>query len=184
MTEEQKPAPRKHQSTYDWMQSIVFTFLLVLCLLTFVGGPIGVQQQSMMPTLHDGDRMIVRSLFYTPDYGDIIIFSRRDFEGGQAVVKRVIGLAGDVIDINGETGTVYRNGEALQEHFTNTPTNMVGTVSYPFFVPEGHVFVLGDNRNGSMDSRHIEIGAVDEREILGRVVGVVLPFNRARLFWR
>ena len=182
MTEENKAQAVKYQGLYDWMQSIVVTFLLVLFLLTFVGRTMGVRQSSMMPTLHDGDRMIVRSIFYTADYGDIIIFSQQTFEDGAALVKRVIALAGDVVDINTQTGTVYVNGEALFEPFTSGPSTRPVTTSFPYTVPEGHVFVLGDNRNGSTDSRDVEIGSVDQREIIGQVVAVVAPFSRARLF--
>jgi len=165
------------------MQSIVLTFLAFLFVLTFVGKMIGVQQDSMTPTLLDGDRMIVRSVLYTPRRGDMIIFSKQNFEDGAALVKRVVALSGDVVDINTDTGVVYVNGLPQHEPFTNTPTNDPGDIRYPFTVPEGHVFVLGDNRNGSRDSRHSEIGSVDEREILGQVMAVILPLSRAELFW-
>ena len=167
---------------YLWMQSFVIMLLLVLGFLTFVGGPIGVQNISMMPTLAEHDRMIVRNLLYTPDRGDIIVFSRHDFEDGAALVKRVIGLEGDVIDIDTISGLVYVNGIALYEPYVNDLTRRLGSVHFPFTVPAGHVFVLGDNRNNSLDSRDIDIGAIDEREIIGQVVAVVLPLNRARLF--
>lgn len=122
--------------------------------------------------------MIVRSLFYTPDRGDVIVFSRHDFQDGAAMVKRVIGLAGDVIYVNAESGFVYLNGEPLYEPYTNGLVRVTGDISYPFTVPEGHVFVIGDNRNRSTDSRDSQIGPVDEREILGQVVLVIMPFNR------
>ena len=164
------------------MQSIVGMLLMVLVLLTFIGGPIGVHGHSMMPTLSAEDRMIVRSIFYTPDRGDIIVFSRSDFQDGTAIVKRVIGLAGDVVDIDTQSGLVYVNGIALYEPYTMEPTHRPMSTQFPFTVPDGHVFVLGDNRNNSGDSRDINLGAIDEREIVGQVVAVVLPFHRARLF--
>jgi signal peptidase I len=164
------------------MQSIVLTFLVFLFVLTFFGRIIGVQQDSMTPTLLDGDRMIVRSILYTPRQGDIIIFSKQGFEDGAALVKRVIALSGDVVDINTETGLVYVNGLPLDEPYTNGPTNMAGDIEYPFTVPEGQVFVIGDNRNLSRDSRHMEIGPVDEREVIGQVIAVILPLNRLELF--
>ena len=172
----------RFKELYYWMQSIVAVTIFLLGILTFVGGPIGVDGPSMMPTLAAYDRMIVRSIFYTPDRGDIVVFSRNDFEDGDAVVKRVIALEGDVVDIDTVSGLVYVNGMALHEPYTNEPTRRVGDVSFPFAVPAGHVFVLGDNRNNSRDSRDLVIGAVDEREIIGQVVAVVLPFSRARLF--
>ena len=166
---------------YDWMQSIVVMFLPIIFLLTFVGQTMGVQMESMSPTLHDGDRMIVRSIFYTPRRGDVIVFSLHDFRDGDALVKRVIGLGGDVIEINGDTGVVYVNGEPLTEPYISGPTHMTGNIDYPFTVPDGHVFVLGDNRRRSEDSRHRSIGTVDEREIIGQVMAVLMPFSRIGL---
>ena len=174
--------PPRHTGLYEWMQSIVTVFLVAFTLLTFVGRTMGVQLVSMTPTLLDGDRMIVQSIFYTPERGDVIIFSRNDFQEGAALVKRVIALEGDVVDIDTQAGIVYVNGAALHEPYTNGPTLVAGDMIYPYVVPAGHVFVIGDNRNHSTDSRHSVIGPVDEREIIGKVVAVVLPFDRARLF--
>ena len=182
MNQEASPAP--FQGLYEWMQSVVMVFLAILALLTFGGQTIGVLGDSMLPTLAEDDRMIVRSIFYTPREGDIIVFSRHDFADGAALVKRVIALAGDVVDIDTTSGLVYVNGIPLQEPYTSGPVHVTGTIQYPFTVPEGHVFAIGDNRNASTDSRHIEIGAVDEREIIGQVMAVILPFDRARLFLR
>ena len=180
MDKNQTPAP--FQGLYEWMQSIVVVFLVVLVLLTFIGRPMGVHGYSMMPTLEAQDRMIVRSLLYTPDRGDIVVLSRHDFEDGAALVKRVIALAGDVVDIDTAAGIVYVNGAPLYEPYIMEPTQRAMSMRFPFTVPAGHVFVLGDNRNRSSDSRDVELGAVDEREIIGRVVAVVLPFNRAQWF--
>lgn len=180
MSKNAKPVPYK--GLYEWMQSIVVVFLAVMGLLTFVGQTMGVQGYSMMPTLLQDDRMIVRNIFYAPERGDLIVFSRHDFEDGAAMVKRVIALPGDVVDIDTAAGFVYVNGSRLQEPYTMEGTHLPMTTSFPFAVPAGHVFVLGDNRQGSSDSRDVRLGAVDEREIIGQVVAVILPFNRARLF--
>ena len=171
-----------NQGLFEWLQSIVPMFLIVLALLTFVGRTIGVQGPSMSPTLLEGDRMIVRVILYTPRHGDMIIFSKQNFQDGEAIVKRVIALEGDVVDINTETGIVYVNGLPLDEPYTSGPTYHPGDISYPFTVPPGHVFAVGDHRGGSQDSRHSEIGPVDEREIVGQVVAVFFPFNRAQFF--
>jgi len=174
--------PIRFQELYLWMQALVMMLLLVLGLVTFIGTPMGVQNVSMMPTLSEEDTMIVRRIFYTPDRGDIVVLSRHDFEDGAALVKRVIALEGDVVNIDPASGLVYVNGVALHEPYVNDLTRRMGSVPFPFTVPEGHVFTLGDNRNNSMDSRDLEIGAVDEREIVGQVVAIIFPFNRARLF--
>ena len=146
-----KPPP--HQGLYEWLQSLVPMFLIVLVLLTFVGRTIGVQHDSMNPTLLDGDRMIVRSIFYTPSRGDMIIFSKQYFQAGTPVVKRVVALAGDTVNINTHTGVVYVNDIPQDEPFASGPTYDAGDISYPYTVPVGHVFVIGDNRGNSRDSR-------------------------------
>ena len=184
MSVESKQEKVKHQGLYDWMQSVVTTFLFIMILLTFVGRTMGVENTSMMPTLHDSDRMIIRSIFYTPAPNDIIVFSTQSFEDGASLVKRVIALAGDTVDIDFDRGIVYRNGLALEEPFVNSQSNLRGDVMFPQVVPEGHVFVLGDNRNSSADSRNSSIGHIDEREIIGRVVALITPINRAQLFLR
>jgi len=163
------------------MQSIVMTFLAVLFLLTFMGQTMGVQQQSMSPTLHEGDRMLVRTFLYTPERGDVIIFAKQNFENGAPLVKRVIALAGDVVYIDARTGTVYINHIALDEVYVSGPTYVTGDLTYPYTVPEGHIFVIGDNRNASKDSRHLAIGSVDTREVIGQVVAIILPLGRAEI---
>jgi len=175
--------PVRFQELFNWMQSIVVVVIFLLGVLTFIGTPLGVHGYSMMPTLDANDRMLVRSIFYAPDRGDVVVLSRRDFEDGTALVKRVVALEGDVVNIDAESGLVYVNDMPLHEPYVSELTRRLGSVSFPFAVPAGHVFVLGDNRNRSMDSRDIEIGAVDEREIIGQVVAVFLPLNRARLLY-
>ena len=178
--------PVRYEALYEWMRSFVTIILPILFLLNFVGQSIPVQGTSMMPSFRDGDQMIVRSIFYEPQRGDVVTFARQDFLDGAILVKRVIALAGDVVDINAATGTVYVNGIVLDEPYASGPTEQAGNISYPFTVPPGHVFVLGDNRswNGSLDSRHADAGPIDERELLGRVVAVVFPLDRLELFPR
>jgi len=178
------PTPRvRYRGLYDWMQSVVMIFLPAILLLTFVGQTIPVYGRSMSPTLLHGERMLVRSIFYTPQRGDIVIFSRHDIHNGTPLVKRVIGLAGDEVNVNPETGLVYLNGEALDEPYISERirSDRIGNITYPHTVPEGHVFVIGDYRNDSLDSRSSRIGPVDEREILGRAVAILLPLSRAGL---
>jgi signal peptidase I len=168
------------------MQSMVMIFLPAIFLVTFVGQTIPVHGHSMAPTLLDGEQMIVRSIFYTPQRGDVIIFVRHDFQDGNPLVKRIIALAGDVVDVNPDTGLVYLNGEALDEPYISEliRRDRIGDIAYPHTVPAGHVFVIGDYRNNSADSRSSRIGPVDEREIIGRAVAVLLPLDRTRLLNR
>lgn len=96
---------------------------------------------------------------------------------GEPIVKRIIGVGGDEVDIDFETATVTVNGSVLQEPYLGTPTQRKGDVEFPLTVPEGMVFVLGDNRQASLDSRYTDVGFIDSRDILGRVFFRVLPFS-------
>jgi len=162
---------------YDWMQCIVSAILCGIFIFVFVGRTIGVEGISMQQTLHWNDRVILSGLFYTPKNGDIIIFRPpTNAFGGTPLVKRIIAVAGQTIDIDFETGDVIVDGVVLDEHrYINEPThnrlNFVGPVT----VPEGHVFVMGDNRNHSSDSRDANIGMVDTRYILGKVLFLFIP---------
>ena len=121
---------------------------------------------SMYPTLEDGDKIIVSNLFYTPKQGDIVVF-RKDEYREEPLVKRIIAVEGQTVDIDFERGIVYVDGEPLD------PENFIGPVE----VPEGCIFVMGDNRNASTDSRTTEIGMVDERCIMGKVYFTVFPLK-------
>lgn len=180
-------APKvRYQSIYLWMQSMVIIFLPAILLFAFVGGRVEVRGNSMLPTFQDGDQTITRSIFYTPRHGDVIVFSRHDVQEGTMLVKRVIALEGDVVDIHPVTGAVFVNYEALDEPYISDHATLPGDITYPFTVPTGYIFVLGDNRSpgGSLDSRSAQLGPVDEREVIGQVVAVVAPLNRLGLFVR
>lgn len=166
---------------YEWLQSLAFAIMGVVFIFVFIGSTMNVEQTSMTPTLLDGDRIIISNLFYTPKAGDIVVFSKYSFEEGAPLVKRVVATEGQVVDIDTAAGTVSVDGALLEEDYTLEPTYTVYDVEFPATVPEGHIFVMGDNRNGSKDSRDSAIGMVDTREVLGRVYAVVLPFSRLQL---
>ena len=131
----------------------------------------------MNNTLKDGDYLLVLSnVFYrNPKQGDVIVASKETFDNGAPIVKRVIATEGQVVDIDFNQGVVYVDGEALDEPYTFTGTNVAEGTQFPLVVEEGCVFLMGDNRNESMDSRDPEIGQVDTREILGKAVFLLLP---------
>ena len=133
----------------------------------------------MNMTLVDGEYLLlVNNIFYVePEQGDIIVASKDTFKNGEPIIKRVIATEGQWVDIDFETGIVYVNGNPLDEPYTNTPTNLDEGVSFPLMVDDGCVFALGDNRNSSKDSRSLEIGQIDKREILGRAIFLFLPGN-------
>ena len=179
MNEEKRPQARS-----DWKKSIVLYLRDVICyliaiviLFLLVFRVVIVSGTSMNMTLYNGDYLLLlSSTFYRdPQNGDVVVISKKAFDDGTPIVKRVIATAGQTVDIDFPNGVVYVNGAALEESYVNTPTNTRGTVAFPLTVPEGFVFVLGDNRNGSRDSRYVEIGLIDTREILGKAIFLFLP---------
>lgn len=153
----------------------ILTAVVLLCLLCF--RVVVVTGSSMYNTLIDGDYLLlISSTFYRqPQQGDIIVASKDSFDDGKPIVKRVIATEGQFVDIDFETGTVYVDGVALDEAYTYTKTTLDEGVSFPLRVETGHVFVMGDNRNSSKDSRSPEIGQVDHREILGKAIFLFMP---------
>ena len=161
---------------YDWLQCIVSAIICGIFIFVFVGRTIGVDGSSMMKTLHNNDRVIMSNLFYTPKQGDIVVFqTSTDSFGGTPLVKRVIAVAGQTIDIDFQSGDVYIDGIVKYEPYINEPTHSRINFVGPVTVPEGFIFVMGDNRNHSSDSRDARVGLVDTRYILGRVLLVAIP---------
>lgn len=166
---------------FSWLQTLVVALVALILLFTFVGRIIAVDGESMLPTLHDKDLLLLRSIAYTPEQGDVIVLTK-DFGGyvDYPIVKRVVATGGQTVHIDYNEGKVYVDGVALDESYTNEnylihngPVMSVNDIT----VPEGSVFVLGDNRNHSSDSRHVELGAIDERYILGKAVMILFPFQ-------
>lgn len=164
------------REVYDWVEAGLTAVLCVILLFTFVGRTIGVDGSSMVPTLHDQDRLICSRLFYKAEYGDIVVVTKPNSRN-EPLIKRVIATGGQTVDIDFDAGIVYVDGEALDEPYIAEPTHISFELSFPRTVPEGHVFIMGDNRNASWDSRAAEVGMVDERYILGKVVYRVLPLD-------
>ncbi len=150
----------------------IFMIVYVLCFRQVV-----VVGDSMNHTLVDGDRLLlVSNLFYrNPEPGDIIVASKSSFRNGEAIVKRVIATEGQTIDIDFTTGNVYVDGELLNETYIATETMLPEGTQFPLTVEPGCVFVMGDNRMDSTDSRNPLIGQIDTREILGKVIFLMFP---------
>lgn len=165
---------------FSWGESLMVVLIFFVILFTFFIRLIGVDGSSMYPTLKDKDIMLVSNLLYSPQKGDIVVLNKSEFWNNRPIVKRVIATGGDTIDIDVTTGDVLVNGKALNEPYINEkidPLKSLGTMQYPATVPEGCIFVMGDNRNYSSDSRSIDLGMVDERYILGHVLRVIYPFE-------
>lgn len=170
----------------DMVESVLISCFVVMLLFGFVLRPVKVDGSSMVPTLYNMDQLLMISLFYQPAYGDIVVingdYATLFSDAEQTVpyetqgtdinlVKRVIATGGQTIDIDFDTGNITIDGELLDQSFiTLKPTRNEGAFTYPMTVPEGYCFVMGDNRNGSMDSRHPSVGLISEDQVLGHVV--------------
>ena len=161
---------------YEWMQCLVFALIFCVVLFVFFFRLMDVVGDSMNPTLENADKMVVSDLFYKPKQGDIIIF-RKDEYKPEALVKRVIATEGQTVEIDFNRGRVYVDGKLLDEPYIAEPTRNQIDFTGVQVVPEGCVFVMGDNRNESADSRDSRIGMVDERLIIGKVLLTVFPLD-------
>ncbi len=171
------------QELYQTLQSLVWIVLAVIFLFTFVMRITMVDGASMENTLHDRNIVAVRSIAYTPKQGDIVVLTKESFREGQSIIKRVIATEGQTVDIDYNTSTVYVDGEALTEPYIKEYMRVpvFGDVVNHLTVPEGCIFVMGDNRNNSSDSRDPDIGVVDTRCVIGQAVAVVFPFSALKL---
>ncbi len=184
-SEEQKPkltsAQEFRMDLYYWLQALVVALIAIVLLFTFIGRIIGVKGSSMYPTLHNGDMMLVRSIGYHPKQGDVVVLTKESFLS-EAIVKRVIAVGGQTVRIDYQENKVYVDGVALEEDYINLedsdpmeekPADYYSEVT----VPEGSIFVMGDNRNWSTDSRSPSLGLVDERYVIGGVLCVLFPLG-------
>ena len=166
-----------HKSVLSYLHDLVFGLVGVLLVFMLLFRMVVVSGPSMMQTLQDGDSLILLSniLYSNPKYGDIVVASKDAFRDGEPIIKRVIATEGQTVDIDFEQGIVYVDGVALDEPYTNTPTNLDEGTEFPLTVKKGCVFVLGDNRNDSLDSRSTEVGQIDKRELLGKAIFLIIP---------
>ena len=167
---------------YGWLQALTFALAFILIFFTFFGRVIGVDGHSMDPTLNDRDMLFLQCIAYEPKQGDVVVLTKafRDVDG--PIVKRVIAVGGQSVDIDYASGTVYVDGSPLDEPYIKE--TMYFPASYTMSqthwdVPEGQLFLMGDNRNGSTDSRDERLGPVDEGYVLGRAVLALWPLNKA-----
>ena len=160
-----------------YLHDIVYLLCIMMVVLLLVFRVVVVSGTSMNMTLLDGDYLLLLSntFYHNPKQGDIIVISKDSFDDGVAFVKRVIATEGQTVDIDFQQGIVYVDGVALQEDYINNLTTTNGGMKFPLVVEEGCVFALGDNRSISKDSRYLDIGLIDTREILGRAIFLIVP---------
>ena len=164
------------RETYEWVRSLVSAVLIITLTFTFAVRMMGVSGPSMIPTLQNGDRLIVINSTICGDYevGDIVIARKLSFSD-ESIVKRVIATEGQTVDIDFELGRVYVDGVELHEDYINDLTYLEEGMEFPLTVPQGSVFLMGDNRNHSNDSRDDRLGPVEEQLIIGKAVFVLFP---------
>lgn len=167
----------KGRGLYEWVRLLVCIVLPLILLFAFVVRIVRVDGPSMRETLQDGDLLLVVDSWLCGDFrpGDIVILREEDFRDGEPIVKRVIATAGQTVDIDFVAGIVYVDGEELEEPYIREPTWTEEGMDFPLTVPEGAIFVMGDNRNDSDDSRDPALGAVDTRSVLGQAVLLAVP---------
>ncbi len=173
---------------YDWVETFMLALASVIIIFTLLFKFVTVDGESMLQTLHNADRLIITDIFYKPQTGDIVVLDVSNKAQADSVyselvseplIKRVIATGGQTVDINPETWEVLVDGAALDETYVNYEniTMRLYDVQFPLTVEEGYVFVMGDNRNHSADSRYSIIGQVDQRYILGRVILRLFPLS-------
>lgn len=177
---QEDPKKRKNsplEEVFDWCDSLIFAAFYVLLIFTFLIRTAVVDGTSMVPTLTDGDKLLVSRMFYTLDQGDIVVVDSSSY--GKIIVKRVIATEGQQVDIDFQNGIVYVDGKELIEPYANGLTTLdEGAFTYPVTVPEGHIFVMGDNRGVSKDSRSPDIGFVPMSDVVGEVFWGLYPFGQ------
>ena len=176
-TDKEKEPRSWQQNVLLYVHDLMCMLLVMMLLFLVVFRVILVTGDSMFTTLWDGDYLLLVSELFCgdPEPGDIVVISKQSFDDGSPIVKRVIATQGQTVDIDFESGTVYVDGQALWEPYIhNETTNEEGTV-FPLTVAENCIFVLGDNRAVSLDSRSPQIGQIDRREVLGKAICLMIP---------
>lgn len=159
------------------LKDLAFAVCVIMVLFFMVFRVVVVDGSSMYDTLVHGDYVLLLNSFIAgePQQGDIVVASKNAYADGTPIIKRVIATEGQTVDINFETAEVFVDGILLDEPYIHSPTDLFQGVSFPLVVDEGCIFVLGDNRGVSKDSRNPQIGLIDCREIVGKAIFLLFP---------
>ncbi len=186
-TSTSKRAPA-FKEIFEWLDAIVISVIAVILLFTFVFRTVGIKGESMENTLFENDHVVISNLFYTPKQGDIVVISRNyanlngdTNEDDSPIIKRVIAVAGQDVTIDPKTGHVMVDNMLISENYIKpgaiTTWGDGSTEAKTITVEEGKIFVMGDNREASLDSRYSQIGQVDIRYVLGRAIFRIYPLS-------
>lgn len=180
--QEEKNVEKSSDDLFYWLNALTTALVVLVLVFTFFGRLTRVDGPSMDYTLQNNQLLLVWSLGYKPQQGDIVVLNKTTAThlGGVAIVKRVIAVGGQTVDIDYSTGTVYVDGEPLDEPYIKEPmVDIYGSRgSTHIEVPEGSIFVMGDNRNDSDDSRDNLLGTIDEDYVLGKAFFSIFPFSK------
>ena len=170
---------------FDIVSILASAAIIVAIAFIFLFRTVGVSGSSMYPTLHDGDRLILSAFVTQPKYGDIVVTCQPSAYSyvESTLVKRVIATEGQTIDIDFEKGIVYIDGKELDEPYLieENLTHERESFTSPVTVPEGYIFVMGDNRNGSTDSRDYRVGLIREEYVMGKALFRIAPLGKFKL---
>ena len=182
-SKKEKDASRKlslGESLLLYVHDLAYLIAIMMILFLFIFRVVIVSGDSMNDTLIDGDYLLLLSnAFYSePEAGDIVVASKDSFENGVPIVKRVVAVEGQTVDVDFSTNEIYIDGKLLDEPYIKQDLAYIYSgerVSFPLTVEKGKIFVLGDNRRVSLDSRNTQVGLIDKREVLGKAIVLFLP---------
>lgn len=167
---------------FEMLENICFSVLFITVVMTFFFRVIVVEGNSMNRTLSNGDRVIITNFCYTPQRGDIVVTDKNNYFK-TPLIKRVIAIEGDTIKIDYSTGDVYINGEILSEDYIKEKIAISDKETLEITIPDGYVFLMGDNRNQSSDSRESVIGVINEKNIMGKAIFRIMPLEKIGTVW-
>ncbi len=183
-TDGDKQAVNWTDEILEWLEAFVMAIFAVILIFIFFLRIVLVDGPSMNPTLTDGDRLILTHINYTPEKGDIVVLNCQGLQ--KTIIKRCIGTAGDTVRVDYNTGEVTVNGSVIEQDYLGEPmmdlnyfdfSYMTDIGVYEYTVPEDTIFVMGDNRNHSTDSRCREVGFVKTEDVLGKAFFRIMPFG-------